>query len=157
VASAYFFDSSAIVKRYVRETGTGWVRRLTRRGQPEPIYLARITAVEVTSAVARRRASGTPTSARARSIFALFRSHLATRYLIMEISPALADAAMRLADTHELRAYDAVQLAAALELNGRWVGAGMGGIILVSADQALNDAALAEGLAWTTRFCILSQ
>ena len=125
----------------------GWVRRLTRRGQPDPIYLARITAVEVTSAVARRRASGNPTPARARSIFALFRSHLAMRYLIMEISPALADAAMRLADVHELRAYDAVQLAAALELNGRWLAAGMGGITLVSADQALNDAALAEGLA----------
>jgi uncharacterized protein len=98
VADAYFFDSSAIVKRYVRETGTGWVRRLTRRGQPDPIYLARITAVDLTSAVARRRASGTPTPARARSILALFRSHLATRYLIMEISPALADAAMRWAE-----------------------------------------------------------
>ena len=54
---------------------------------------------------------------------------------------------MRLADLHELRAYDAVQLAAALELNGRWVAAGMGGITLVSSDQALNDASLAEGLA----------
>ena len=146
MAVAYFFDSSAIVKRYVRETGTSWVRRLTRRGQPDPIYLARITAVEVTAAVARRRASGKPTPARARSIFALFRSHLATRYLIMEVTPALVDAAMRLADTHELRAYDAVQLAAALELNGRWLAAGMGSITLVSADQGLNDAAIAEGL-----------
>ncbi len=27
----YFVDSSALVKRYVQETGTGWVRRLTRR------------------------------------------------------------------------------------------------------------------------------
>jgi predicted nucleic acid-binding protein len=53
---------------------------------------------------------------------------------------------MRLADTHQLRAYDAMQLAAALELNGRWLAAGMGGITLVSTDQALNDAALAEGL-----------
>ena len=52
-----------------------------------------------------------------------------------------------MAETHEFRAYDAVQLAAALELNGRWVAAGMSGIILVSADQALNAAALAEGLA----------
>ena len=145
MAAAYFFDSSPIVKRYVRETGTGWVRSLTRRGQPDPIYLARITAVEVTSAVARRRPTGNPTPARARNIFALFRSHLATRYLIMEISPALADAAMRLADIHELRAYDAVQLAAALELNGRWLAAGMGTITLVSADQALNDAARPKG------------
>jgi uncharacterized protein len=147
VPAAYFFDSSAIVKRYVRETGTGWVRGLTRRGQPDPIYLARITAVEVTAAVVRRRAAGNPTPARARSIFALLRRHLATRYLIMEITPALVEAAARLVDTHELRAYDAVQLAAALELNSRWLAAGMGGITLVSADQDLNDAALAEGLA----------
>jgi uncharacterized protein len=144
--AAYFFDSSAIVKRYVRETGTGWVRRLTRRGQPDPIYLVRVTAVEVTSAVARRRAAGNPTPARAQSIFALFRSHLATRYLIMEITPALVNAAMRLADIHELRAYDAVQLAAAFELNGRWLAAGMGRITLVSADRDLNTAATAEGL-----------
>jgi hypothetical protein len=59
---AYFFDSSAIVKRYVNETGTAWVRRLTRKGRPEPIYLARITAVELTSAVARRRKGGTLTA-----------------------------------------------------------------------------------------------
>lgn len=145
---AYFFDSSAIVKRYVQETGTRWVRGLTRRGQPDPIYLARITAVEVAAAVVRRRAAGNPTPARAQSIFALFRRHLATRYLITEITPALADAAMRLAETHELRAYDAVQLAAALELDSRWLAAGMGGITLVSADQALNDDALAEGLTF---------
>ncbi len=47
---------------------------------------------------------------------------------------------------HELRAYDAVQLAAALELNGRWHAAGMGSTTVVSADQALNAAALVEGL-----------
>ena len=29
---AYLFDSSAIDKRYVQETGTAWVRRLTRHG-----------------------------------------------------------------------------------------------------------------------------
>jgi hypothetical protein len=78
---AFFFDSSAIVKRYVQETGTPWVRRLTRRGKPEPIYLARITAVEVTSAVARRKGTGTGrlSPARIRNILARFRSHLRTK------------------------------------------------------------------------------
>ena len=38
--------------------------------------------------------------------------------------------------------YDAVQLAAALELNR----ISQGGIVLVSADQDLNAAATAEGL-----------
>lgn len=143
---AYFFDSSAIVKRYVRETGTAWVRRLTRRGQPDPIYLARITAVEVTAAIARRRQTGKPAPARAQSLFALFRGHLARRYLIVEITPILIADAMRMADIHELRAYDAVQLAAALELNRRWLAAGVGSVTLVSAARDLNAAALAEGL-----------
>ena len=145
--AAYFFDSSAIVKRYVQETGTAWVRRLTRRGQPDPIYLARITAVEVASAVARRRQGRSLNPARVQTILGRFRGHLATRYVIVEITPALVAAAMRLADIHALRAYDAVQLAAALELNVRWLSAGLGSITLVSADRDLNTAAIAEGLA----------
>ncbi len=48
--AAYSFDSSAIVKRYVQETGTTWVRRMTRHGRPERIYLTRITAVETAPA-----------------------------------------------------------------------------------------------------------
>ena len=145
--AAYFFDSSAVVKRYVQETGTARVRRLTRLGKPDPIYLARITAVEVTSAVARRRQGGSLSAPRVRSILTRFRGHLAGRYRILEITPALLTAAMRLADVHALRAYDAVQLAAALELDARWRSAGLGGITLVSADTSLNAAATAESVA----------
>ena len=144
---AYFFDSSAVVKRYVRETGTAGVRRPTRLGKPDPIYLARITAVEVTSAVARRRQGGSLSAPRVRSILTRFRGHLAGRYRILEITPAPLTAAMRLADVHALRAYDAVQLAAALELDARWRSAGLGGITLVSADTSLNAAATAESVA----------
>jgi predicted nucleic acid-binding protein len=144
--TAYFFDSSAIVKRYVVEDGTKWVRRLTRRGKPEPIYLVRITTVEVTSAVARRRRGGSLTAAKAGSILSRFRHHVAGRYLMVEIAPALLADAARLANLHVLRAYDAVQLAAAMEVNRRWQTAGLGTVTLVSADKALNDAALAEGL-----------
>jgi hypothetical protein len=39
-------DSSALVKRYVQETGTVWVRRLTRHNPSITIYIARITVVE---------------------------------------------------------------------------------------------------------------
>src|SRR5271166_2092441 len=53
--AVYFVDSSALVKRYVQEVGTPWVRRLTHRGQAHEIYLASITPVELTAAVARRR------------------------------------------------------------------------------------------------------
>ena len=63
---AYFVDSSALVKRYVQETGTPWVRRLTRHNPSTIIYIARIKVVEVTSAVARRR-RGTPPLAPSRA------------------------------------------------------------------------------------------
>ncbi len=79
--SAYFTDSSALVKRYVAEAGTPWVRRLTRRSPATVIYIARITTVEITSAVARRRKGRTLTAARASSILRRFRQHLAGRIL----------------------------------------------------------------------------
>jgi hypothetical protein len=47
-----------------------------------------------------------------------------------------------LANRHELRAYDAVQQAAALELNR----ISQGGTLFVSSDRGLNKAAAADGL-----------
>lgn len=145
--AAYFLDSSAVVKRYVQENGTAWVRRLTRRGKPEPIYLARITAVELTSAVARRRQGGSLAASRASSILTRFRHDLAECYTVLEITPGLTTVAMKLANAYGLRAYDAVQLAAALEVNQRWLAAGLKPVTLVSADRELNSAAARAGLA----------
>ena len=53
---------------------------------------------------------------------------------------------MRLGNAHALRAYDAVQLAVALEVNRSHQADGFAPVTLISADQALNDAATAEGL-----------
>jgi uncharacterized protein len=146
VADAYFLDSSALVKRYVHEDGTAWVRRLTRRTSGHRIYLARITPVEVTAAVARRRKGRTLTTAKAASILHRFRQHLAGRYRLIDLTPALFDEAMRLANRQSLRAYDAVQLAAALKIRQEHQDAGFTPVTLISADQALNDAAAAEGM-----------
>ncbi len=75
-----------------------------------------------------------------------FHRHLVQRYHVIELTPGLFDDAMQTARKHRLRAYDAVQLAVALDLNQRQQDAGLGPVTLVSSDQALNDAALAEGL-----------
>ncbi len=45
--SAYFFDSSAIVKRYVNETGSTFVENLSNLKSGNLVLLARITQVEV--------------------------------------------------------------------------------------------------------------
>jgi predicted nucleic acid-binding protein len=75
-----------------------------------------------------------------------FRKHLVGRYTLVEITAALLADAAKLANTHALRAYDAVQLSAALALNAQGIAIGLGGVVLVSSDTDLNGAALSEGL-----------
>jgi predicted nucleic acid-binding protein len=145
VPDAYFLDSSALVKRYVIEPGTPWVRGLTRYRKSTYLYIALITAVEVTSAIARRRGV-TLSAAQASSLLSRFRKHLAGRCLPSQITPALVSEAVTLANRHRLRAYDAVQLAAALDVHRDWSANRLGAFVFVSADRDLN-AATAEGLA----------
>ena len=135
MAAAYFVDSSALVKRYVQETGTSWVRGITRHSPSTLIYIARITAVEVPCAIARRRKGKTLTPPRASSILRRFRQHLAGRYTVAEVTAALLDDAMRLGIKHALRAYDAVQLAVALEVNRFHQAGGSGPITLARLSQ----------------------
>lgn len=68
-------------------------------------------------------------------------------YQTVEVSAAVVARAIALAETHALRAYDAVQLATALESNNLRAGLAAPPLTLVSADQELNAAATAEGLA----------
>ena len=145
MATAYFVDSSALVKRYVRETGMAWVRGITRRRSSTDLFIALITAVEVTSAIARHR-GGKLTAAQASSLQSRFRKHLTGRYFPSQITPALVSEAMKLANTHRLRAHDAVQLAAALDVYRDWSANRLGTFVFVSADRDLNKAAIAEGL-----------
>jgi predicted nucleic acid-binding protein len=146
MGGAYFLDTSAVVKRYIQETGTGWVRRIADAAAGNLMYLARITDVEVTSAVVRRHRGGSISAADAVDTLNQFRQDLITGYRVIEVTPALLAAARTLAERHGLRAYDAVQLAAAVELNAQWIAAGTGTITLASADQELNAAATVEAI-----------
>ena len=50
----YFIDSSALVKRYVNETGLAWVSGLFDPALNHKIFVAAITHVEFVSAITRR-------------------------------------------------------------------------------------------------------
>ena len=71
----------------------------------------------------------------------LFRQDFAQDYRIAEITVPLLQRAAFLTDTHALRRYDAVQLAAVLEVQLQ-----VPALILVSGDGDLNAAGTAEGL-----------
>jgi predicted nucleic acid-binding protein len=113
----YFLDTSASVKRHVKEAGSRWVKSLVSPQSGHRLFIARITAVELTSAITRRQHPGDLTATQAGAILGHFRRHLTQRYRVVELTPGLFEAAMKAARTHRLRAYDAVQLAVALEVN----------------------------------------
>jgi predicted nucleic acid-binding protein len=142
----YFFDSSSIVKRYGKEMGSAWIKSLTVPAAGNLANIALITAVEVVSAITRKARGGGLSAIDAKTAITQFRLELLNLYIVLDITSALIDEAMELAEKHALRGYDAVQLAAALNVNTHWVGLGMPAITLVSADDSLNAAAIAEGL-----------
>jgi predicted nucleic acid-binding protein len=145
--AVYFFDSSALVKRYVSETGTAWVVSLLDPTAGNVIHIARLAGAEVVSAIARRGRSGDLDASDATTAITQFRREFASVYRPVEITPVLIQQAMDPAEIRALRGYDAVQLAAALEVDAYYLVLGMPALRLVSADAALNAAATAEGLA----------
>lgn len=142
---AYFLDSSAVLKRYVAETGTIWVRALFDPIRANRVAIATITGAEVVAAVARRARGGGITAPDAAQIIGDFRLDFTADFELIEISGTLVDEAMRLAEQHALRGYDAVQLAAALAFHRVAATAALTAT-LVSADHDLNAAAANEGL-----------
>lgn len=144
--AAYFFDSSALVKCYIREAGTTWARGLVDALPPNEIIIAQLTGVEVIAAITRRLHARKTTAADAARAISIFRSDFQSRYDVVAVSAAVIQEAMDLAQLYGLRGYDAVQLAAALLVRGRTSNSGIGLLTLLSADSDLNKAARAEGL-----------
>ena len=143
----FFFDSSALVKLYIQETGTAWAKNTGDPASRNRLYIARIAGVEVVSAVTRRQRAGAIDTNDAATALADFRQDFASQLLIVEIDAILVSNAMALAEKHGLRGYDAVQLAAVLEVHRQRSSSELPAPTLISADAALNEAALIEGLA----------
>lgn len=143
-----FMDSSALVKRYLTEMGSGWIVTLANPMTANSIIIAEISRVEIAAAfAARHRAPGGMTQAERDKLFRLLVRHSVLEYEVIPISTGIVDRAMRLTQTHRLRGYDAVQLAAALDAQAAAVAEGLSGLTFVSADEDLLTAARLEGLA----------
>jgi predicted nucleic acid-binding protein len=143
----YYFDSSALVKRYISETGSAWVCGLFGPGLKHEAFIAAITPVEIVAAIARRASGRTIAQVDAVAACTQFRADLQTSYQVVELTDVLLTHAMSLAETHALRGYDAVQLAAALAVNALCIQNELPPLIFVSADGELNTVAAGMGLA----------
>jgi len=142
-----FFDSSAIVKYYVDESGSDYVKNLIVSINKNTIFVTRVTKVEVTAVFARQLKARRLTQSYVDNAVRVFHHHFTSKYFVVEITRDLLDRATDFATRHALRGYDAVQLAAMWEVADERISQGLSPIVLVSADVELNDAATSEGLA----------
>jgi predicted nucleic acid-binding protein len=146
--SVFYLDTSALVKRYVREVGTDWVRALTDPRAGNTMVLAEIRMVEAAAAMtANYRASRGITLSERDTAVRLLVHHCASEYELVPINRMILDHALLLTQRHRLRGYDAVHLASALAANVALTAAGGPAIVLVAADRDLRETAAVEGLA----------
>lgn len=61
--AVYFVDSSALVKRYIGESGSAWVLSLFDPALNNDVLIAAITGVEIVAAITRRARGGSISAA----------------------------------------------------------------------------------------------
>ena len=149
-AKFYYFDASALVKVYVREPGSAWVRSLLGVGgegeQPaQAILIAEASVAEVAAAFAVLYRTGRIRRKVWDGAFDQFMDDVHWRYQLIRTTQDDFFAAAALTCHYPLKAYDAVQLAVALRY-ARILAAFGFPLTFVSGDATLLAAAQAEGL-----------
>lgn len=142
--SSLFLDTSALAKRYLPEQGTRWLRQ--QIASANTIIVSRLTLVEVMSAVARRHREGAINTRVMQGINRLLERHFQKQYAVVDVNDKLTREAVRLINTHPLRAYDSVQLASALLVNQRLLSQKLSPITFLCSDTRLLQIATSEGL-----------
>jgi predicted nucleic acid-binding protein len=141
-----YLDSSAVVKHYIREKGSAWVRELID-AQENEVTISQLTVVEVAAAVEKRRRMKEISQYHCVRTLVRLAIDYRQRYTIVRVSDPIVELAVDLTSRHPLRAYDAVQLATALRLNQIMLENRLPSLTFVSADGLLCDAAKAEGMS----------
>lgn len=143
---AFYFDSSALVKCYVDETGSAWVRQILAPAAGNDLHVIQIAKIEITSAIVRRRKAKAISAPDALIAITEVEKDFAGGFIVLDSIDRFLDSALSLVKIHELRALDGIQLAAAVELNRVRAIGGLPAMTIVSADLELNGAAQREGL-----------
>lgn len=133
-----YFDTSVLVKRYVKEAGSGPTRRLLQRFQ---FLSSAVAPVEAMSALSRRRASGELTL---RDFLAIrSRWHKDRAYWeLVEVGEHVLRQAEDLVQKTGVRTLDALHIASAIMFQA---ASGLT-IPFITSDAKQRDAAQATGL-----------
>jgi hypothetical protein len=142
----HYLDSSALVKIYIDEPGSDWMRRQRRRSQRGEIFISELSGAEVFAALHRRFRAGEISTDSLESACRLFHNDFENFFVRLPAKKAVVDKGMQLIQKYPLRGYDSIQLATAItfleelqQLNGKF-------LFFLCADRILNQSAQGEGL-----------
>jgi len=143
---SFFFDTSGLVKKYIRELGTNWVMQTLNPSRNHRIYVAPTTCVELHATLKRRELD--VTMMKSADVREELQYDLLKRFYAVPVTDTLLSMGCDIAWKYALRGYDAIQLASALSIAAGYTRpARKTPVTFVSADPELLGAAHSEGFA----------
>ncbi len=133
-----YFDSSVLVKIYVRENGSARARRLIRARQ---VITASIAGLELVSAFRRNLTSGSIDERSHSAIMKRFQQHR-EQWRYVELTPASLETAEKYVSDFDVRALDAIHIASAMISRGRFPK----DLPFITADSRQREVAVDLGL-----------
>ncbi|MBI2834727.1 MAG: type II toxin-antitoxin system VapC family toxin [Acidobacteria bacterium] len=134
-----YFDTSALVKRYMKERGRREVLQLLRRYD---VVTSAVVSVEIRSALRRRASEGTLDAGRVPEILKRVETDR-PYWTLVEVASEVLVAAETLVATHPLRTLDAIHVASAQIFAARITKPAL---MFVSAGARQIKAAVAVGM-----------
>jgi predicted nucleic acid-binding protein len=139
-------EPSALVKYYVAEPGSNWVRALVD-AEDNILVTAEITIAEVSAALAVIAWVGRISRRQSDELWGKFKRDLLTHYEVLPTHRTIIHCAAELCQKHPLRGFDAIHLASGLQLQETMAQQEEGvTITYVTGDDALVTAGQSEGL-----------
>jgi uncharacterized protein len=138
MAAPAYFDTSALVKQYVDETGAAAARQLLRRHR---IVSSRLAPLELMSALSRRRAVAEISAVQWERVVRDLQSDRA-HWDLLAVTEAVLTRAEKVVQATRLRSLDALHVASA-QVSSSLVGLRLP---FVTADARQRDAAMQLGL-----------
>ncbi len=143
----FYLDASALVKRYIVETGSPLTNYLLDNVTKSRLMALYIGIGEVTSVIVRRHNAGAINDADFVQALANFKAEVADApdFLLKSVEDSIVRASLDFIEHHSINATDAIVLRSALDVADALRNAG-DDLVLVASDARLVRAAQLEGL-----------
>ena len=144
----FYFDSSALVKRYVSEIGTPLVNYLCAKAPMSKMMCLVLSIGEVVSVFVRKKNGGQITEDVFYQALASFRFEVvgSEDFNLVPVDTNSVLASLSLIEAHAINAFDAVVLSSVLELSTKLRDAG-DNLVLITSDKRLERAGKANGVS----------